>query len=45
MKFKMPLTDNDPTIIIFYLLYSRGGQGNMVKSRSHSKIDAIIPEN
>jgi hypothetical protein len=28
-----------------YAMYSRGGQENMVKSRPHSKIDAIIPEN
>jgi hypothetical protein len=26
-------------------IYSRGGQENMVKSRPHSKIDAIISEN
>jgi hypothetical protein len=28
-----------------YMLYNRPGQKNMVKSRVHSKIDSIIPEN
>jgi hypothetical protein len=28
-----------------HTMYVGGGQKNMMKSRPHSKIDAIIPEN
>jgi hypothetical protein len=34
-----------PKLCVESELKTRGGQENMVKSRSQSKIDAIIPEN